>query len=503
MIDFRFRGCLPMVLLLSVSTSAAADDTNYQTYVIGARASGMGGAYAALAGSAGGEYYNPAALSLVDRSSVSLSHSFYSYQRRRISEGVRLPLDEPSERTDLTDSRIPTIPAAVSFAARVAQNKAFFKRISLGYSLFVPYQSEFSVDGVATASGASGRKYEVRLDVSDKDRTLMHGPTVAARFAGGWGVGFSLFHLYRTAETWTAGHMVTPPADDRDLTDLFARTEARLRRTVHSLVFKLGARYDINKNFILGLAVTSPSISLFGSGDVRSGTVSTNTKGECAFEPCLRFREAYLEPDVDSKTPFSVRLGGAFVSDRRNLTLSLDITLHGPLTYNPYGVTDPAEVVPEKNIQDLPAGYAVVGQIERRALANVNLGAEFRIKSWDLRTGFFTNFSSAPVVERSSFAQLPSVDMFGVTLAVGYRWAKSYFSLGVLYSFGSGTISTIAPPPPGQPELAFAPTPERRDYIYLYLEGAARALGDAAIEVKDRIMGNGEKGPAEAAPRSK
>jgi hypothetical protein len=115
-------------------------------------------------------------------------------------------------------------------------------------------------------------------------------------------------------------------------------------------------------------------------------------------------------------------------------------------------------------------------------VVNVNTGAEVLWRSLTFRAGFFTNFSSAPEVQRAAFAMPTRVHMLGATLSAGYRWRTRTISVGVLYSFGSGEASALTPQDPASPlNQPYGPVDERRDYVYFFITGAQEALKDTML----------------------
>ena len=113
-----------------------------------------------------------------------------------------------------------------------------------------------------------------------------------------------------------------------------------------------------------------------------------------------------------------------------------------------------------------------------------DVGGELIWRKLTVRSGFFTNFSSAPEVKRSAFATPPRVHMFGVSLSVGYRWRGRTLSLGVLYSFGRGKASALTPEDPAAPNMPYGPVAERRDYVYFFISGYQAILKQSANRIK-------------------
>ena len=77
--------CMAVVSLFA--GAATADPPNYQRYVIGERALGMGGAQVAAVNDPMANLYNPAAMVFVTSSMVSASKAIYSLDKRKIEGG--------------------------------------------------------------------------------------------------------------------------------------------------------------------------------------------------------------------------------------------------------------------------------------------------------------------------------------------------------------------------------------------------------------------------------
>ena len=75
----KLRGVIPAAALLAIAAGPARAENNYDPYPIGPRATGMGGAYTAIADDAAGVYYNPAAPAMASQETISLSTSLYGF----------------------------------------------------------------------------------------------------------------------------------------------------------------------------------------------------------------------------------------------------------------------------------------------------------------------------------------------------------------------------------------------------------------------------------------
>ncbi len=77
-----------MIAVVVTERPAFADMGNYQNYIVGNRAAGMGGAVVAGSNDIDSAYYNPAGLAHVDGHQLSLSASLYGIYRVSVSDGI-------------------------------------------------------------------------------------------------------------------------------------------------------------------------------------------------------------------------------------------------------------------------------------------------------------------------------------------------------------------------------------------------------------------------------
>jgi len=474
--------------LLLCAGAARADDTNYQNYVVGQRALGMGGAFTALADDGAGAYYNPAGIAMSPETTLSASLSVYGVERRALRGAVGPPVDVQAARPDLVSSNVPTIPTTVGFAYKFGRRYGDgIKRFGISYSVFEPYHSSFDFAGSTQIFPAPPDDFDV--EIHERDKTVQQGPSFAMRITPRLSMGLAAFHVYRDT-SWSSTVRQVSERDSDLLAEYFDEQRASITRSVHSLLLRAGARFDLTERWKLGLALTAPSITLVGSGTAH--TSSTTHEAGCVSPPrCVRYEDFGGDVDADSRTPLSVRAGVAYTIEDR-LTVALDLSYNAPLTYDPFDVGNDSAKFGE-------TGPVVLSDLRREQVFNANVGGELLLSNVTLRAGFFTNFSSAPEVERAAFATAPRIHMLGATLSAGYRWKSRTISLGVLYSFGSGHASALTPQDPAATlNQPYGPVEERRDYVYFFISGAQEALKDTAVDwIKRKTRGK----PAEPAQK--
>ena len=104
-----------LLLLVSLSPAAHGRDINRQPYLLGERASGMGGAFIALSGDAAATWYNPAGLAGIRKAGVSLSASAYQLALESYTGILDIQTDDGRLDADLNSQAISTFPSSLIY----------------------------------------------------------------------------------------------------------------------------------------------------------------------------------------------------------------------------------------------------------------------------------------------------------------------------------------------------------------------------------------------------
>jgi len=371
---------------LSASCSLLpADDGNYQNYIVGERAAGMGGAAAACASSVDACYFNPAGLVDTPGSTISLSASLYGFYRYHVDNGW-------SVGEDMNLSSFVTIPSTFGSVWKVSDEWA------LSLSAFVPDRT--SVNNLEVFDLRHFYKY------SKDDQSLWIGPTASYRLTPDLSVGVSAFGVYRTFSWFRdicwAG--VGNFSEDIRYNDL-------------SLLALMGGMYRIDGHWSTGLTLQTPTLHLTGSGEY------------------LRKEDAFVSYMEDATTrngiPTKITAGVAY-QERQKYAVACDLSYYFPASFNQLE-------------GDNQFGNFTYYPLKRDGTFNVNLGGEYYVKErYPVRMGFFTNLSTVPgydpennyLNETRSYPE--KVDMYGITASVGRETEHTTLSMGVDYVWGSG-----------------------------------------------------------------
>src|SRR5450759_3111997 len=346
----------------------------------------MGGAVVSIADSVDACYYNPAGLTQVKSSTVSLSANLYGFQLYHVENGLL-----PGENVQ-GDSFV-TIPSTMGGIWK------YGPELSLAFSALVP--DRFSYNEIV-AYHDSQHLYKINID----DQNIWVGPSAAYRLTPNLSLGASLFGVYRSfnedvsyfLEDYDASY-----ASGRKFNDV-------------ALAALLGLQYRPGCDWNIGLTLQPPSGHLYDSGKTMEHVLGRNVLSN----------NYYYTEDVntDNQLPTKIALGvGRQV--KGDYAFGLDLTYHFPTSYN---------------LQQWQAlGQENYARIVRAPVLDLNLGGEYYIqKIYPVRAGFYTGFSSVPEVNVNESYASANVDTYGLTVSVGREVNNVAFNVGLNYIFGRG-----------------------------------------------------------------
>jgi long-subunit fatty acid transport protein len=175
------RAALVGLALLTWAGRAGADPYQVSGALLGARASGIGGAATGLPEEDAAPFYNPAAISLDPRISVSFSAQALQLQSRTFSPylGSRATETQAGLVPNASVGSFPWRGGRASFAVFTTQQE----NLTLNQTLHPPAET-----GVATA----------RLRRLENDSTYLLGPSYGRPVNDVLAVGFSVLYVYRS-----------------------------------------------------------------------------------------------------------------------------------------------------------------------------------------------------------------------------------------------------------------------------------------------------------------
>jgi hypothetical protein len=428
---------------------AWATDANYQNFLLGQRAMGMGGAFVAVADDPSTSWYNPGGLALMKRTSAGASLSLYGIEWRRIDKGLTSPIGT----ADLRQSSFPILSTTLSVMTKFGSRDAHGTRNAIGISLLLPYSQGLSFRQVIRAGNEAGF-----YQLSEGDRTLWVGPSFARRFGPDFGIGFSLFYDNRAYSRFAemasflgAARPGLPCAGTPTACVLDSAVDAM----VGSLFLRLGAIWRVDDHWKLGVAFSTPNIHLHGSADLFNARYANGAGGAVQNVTAVADQRAY------NRRPFELRIGSSYAS-RGSFVLAADLSIHGPSRYQRVDTTEPI------------ADPLFAREARREPVVNLNLGGEVLVRpDLPVRFGLYTNFSSAPEIpDRTSQPYLSRTHMFGGSVSIGYQGDSYGLDFGVSVSFGTGVAQTLDP----NEALVLRRTGMSNTLVYFFVSGIGQAL---------------------------
>ncbi len=425
-----------VVILLAWSGFAGvvADDTNYRNFLVGDRAAGMGGAVTASTADLDAAYYNPAGLAAVAGSRISLSVSLYGIQKYRVADGLG-----PGEH--LKAAQFETIPSTFGSILNISEN------LSLAFAVFVPDSLDINVrESFRRRPDAPGLERSDYYSASFDDSSTWLGPSLGWRAGRRLRIGAGGYLVYRSLDTKQDWAYLYTAGGTREVSRVQARVH-NLDFSNYSLLGILGAQYDLSETVVLGLAVQTPSLDIYGSGNllyaVSLGSPETDLLVESA--------------GMKSRNRLPARFtAGAAWRESGRFALEGNLSYHLPISYN------------QLSGEEYWTGEPFSLRLERKAVINLNLGGEYYVaERYPLRAGVFTNLSSSPGVDEEKLAESrDKVDMYGVSLSVGSESEHTAFSIGVNYVWGKG--KTVGFTEDFQP----AAVDQREAHLFVFLSSA-------------------------------
>lgn len=378
--------------VIHVPTPAQAAFENYNSVLIGDRAAGMGGAYTALSDDpAACAFYNPAAIARMRGHSLSATANVYHKYDTRIGSRADNLNDAPTRINQGVFKSIPASSGSVSA----------FGNFALGLSIIVPEYDFYA--GEVENKFENGESTNTFLSVLDE--SLWVGGNVALNITETQSVGLTIYYTSRNLQ--------------RSVTDqsfsTFTRYTSEEKILAHnSLIYSLGYFQDIGDTWSLGLNFRFPSLEIAGRGSY----FRSSFDGSLSNTPRL---SGANNIGTETRVPMKIALGLAHEIPGK-YTWAFDVTYYGSEAYD-----------------DMEQG-PVADRIENRPVINVALGTEHFLKSWlKLRVGAFTNFSSAPPIDRTDRRYADHINMWGASANLGvFTNEKVSFSFGGYYTGGAG-----------------------------------------------------------------
>jgi hypothetical protein len=409
---------------LMLPSPAGAQDANYWSIAYGPVAQLVGGQVIGSSRDLSATYYNPGALGMQERIPFLLSTE--SFQLETVSS-------EPTgsfELFDVSSSRFGTAPSLVAgvlprwFGEDTRLAWSFLTRQELKMRL-----GERLLDPIADPTLSSVAESYVDQNMTEN----WGGLTVSHRFSDTWGLGMTLYGVYRSQRS-RSELSILGAADNGGGLSVVGLTDFDYHHA--RLLTKLGLAYD-NGDRQLGLSVTTPSLGVFGGGKVgytRSlSGVDANRDG--ATDPARL--EARNEEDLAAtyRSSWAVGAGGAWKRGATRFHVSAE--WFAPVSrFTVLSLPTTSTSVPVALTQQL-AG-----------VINAGVGVEHEMENRMAVYGAFRTDFSASVGDSSVNIAVSDWDLYHLSTGLSFHLGDSQFTLGTTFSLGGRTRPPVLPIPP-------------------------------------------------------
>jgi len=388
------------ILFLFLATQFAyGQSDHYWTQNFNTESSLLGGAVVGGYAGPSAIYYNPALINQEGKEKFALSANLFSFHSMKIENLV-------GEGTIYDNLVLKVQPKFISFSKSPKKNK----KLTYGFAFLVPlttdvrfnYLYDTVVDIIHRLDGLENYEGNIMYKSSYDDYYLGGGVSykLSDRFTTGISGFFSLKSLkYRYATSLRAmqnSDTVYSQGIPEPYYSAQRNSSEELTYSDLSLLFKIGFHYASgNGNWGIGLKLSTPSLHIFGKGDVRKEYHRSNVFDNSAdqFTPNLDFYSYQLDVNTKVKDPASIAFGLQFKTSNRKHTIYFTTEYFAAIDHYPVLQTTDSKII--GNIQIENVAEAMTIYASAREVLNFGLGLKHKInENFTVNIGFKTDFNA-------------------------------------------------------------------------------------------------------------
>lgn len=380
-----------LLLVLAGSLVAFADNYHYKDILVGERASGMGGAFCAIADDPSGIYHNPAGIVFGLENYLSVTANAYNFSQQKYENLY------PGQ--DYTYTSAALVPVLFGFTQS-------FRKRKFGFAVVVPNSDLIDQnDTVTKEADVTGPARSFTRKFFRQDTTYLMGPAYAMEVRENLSIGATLFAFMHNVKIIDNTMVLYAP----DGSGKYFVYQANGTRLTYGLMPKLGLQYMPSPKISIGVTA-SRAFNTGGSGRAQitgsklAGVEPTMPTGIFNYD----FETMEGATDYNDPTPLAFSFGTSYFASRRFL-------IAGQVDY-----------------------FGAVGS-DVKATMNVSLGTEFYLNEVIvLRGGIYSNNANTSAIGASDTNRPPNVNMLGVTFGTGLYRSGTSLTFGVSYLTGRG-----------------------------------------------------------------
>ena len=409
--------------LFALATRAAAQDSQYWDIQYGPVGQLLGGQVVGSTRDLSATYYNPGGLALGEDPDFLLS--VQAFKRQNLTS---TPV-EGGAFLDNSDTEWGTFPGFVAFAA---PESWLGDRTRLAFSVLTRQEAvQLTKQRFVGNEPVSGGRFGLETLSDQHMRETWGGLTLSRRIGGRWGLGATLYGVYRGQRTRFEQNLQLAYPSGNGVAALVVND---FDYSHWRVLGKAGLAWE-GDTFRLGGAVTTPGAGLFGSGNAgfTRSAAGLDTNGDGTPDSILLNG---LEEGIDSAFHSSWAFAGGGAWRRGSVQLHVSAEYFAPVE---------RFTVLQGQIET-PAGPVALTQ-EFRGVLNAGVGLEYWLGGVEADAGarngatvlygaFATDHSASPDVEANE-ASSSNQNHYHLTGGTAFSLGSSRFSLGLSYAFGS------------------------------------------------------------------
>ena len=419
------RAIILLTLVLAVfgalTTTAEAQDSQYWTIQYGNRARLLGGTVVGSSTDLSSVYYNPGLLALAGESELILAGTVYQVTNVKVKDAL-------GDGRDLTWGKAGGVPSlfAGEFKFGFLGNTRLAYSFLSRHSFDLRFQSRGNLDPGQLGLNPDLDLLSVNVGFESRMSDYWGGLTWSFPVGDNIGVGVSQFISSRSQRTSVTSVLQAQADSSAGISYLLDEYDY----SFWSLVWKVGAgaRFD---PWRIGLAVTSPNVKLFGSGNVGFDETVITTDIDGDGSNTVRVISDF-QTDIPSnwKAPFSAALGVAY--SRKEITrIHASVEWFQDLGNFTVLDTDPVYSVDSTHVRSSDV-KAHMGSVFNYGVGIEHIFSE-KVEGF---ASFITDFSATDT-NRDTNATFSIWDIYHVSLGSTFQVSNSEFTLGATYSTGS------------------------------------------------------------------
>ncbi len=423
---------LTTILSLLFVNFSIGQDTHYQTQQFGTRSALLGGAVVGGVRDNTALFYNPGSLGFIDTAMVSINANLYKVENIRIQNAV-------GEQADFKTANFVTVPLLI---AGMLPSKN--PRIKWGYGLGGPMHFTFNgngrVDGpyqiVNDAESPGNENYTGQAQVKTKANETLAGLGLGYRLSNNWSIGLTNQITIRSVE-YTNVVLSRFYLNNQDLNLVSSNIWKSTKYNHWRYAAKIGLAYT-KGNWDVGLTLTTPSLTLYGKGNVSSDI----TANDILFNGVRRdiyANDSQEKLKTNFKAPLKIGSGINYRKGKSVIGISGEycgaVEVYDVITAKPGAFVRPPELAPNFGSEN----YLRVKSAAKSVL-NLAIGYEYKLKeTMSLMFGLRTDNSWYDSTIRKETGIKPEIttwDIYHFSGGVSIVKGRSTISLGLLLGVG-------------------------------------------------------------------